>query len=134
MDPKVPDIDPDVAALSPFTIPTTIGVRLVGDEDGQAKIETKIRQRAAEEDGGKLSKPTAYYTPAPFPTFFYEYKCESCRFYNQRDDDSGTCEVVGKPDDPLGGEDVHAKAWCALWMPVEGRGFFDWAKERVDPE
>lgn len=134
MPPGVPDFDADVAAISPFTIGASIGVEFVAGEDGQARLERKIRQRASAEPNGKLSKTSAYYIPTSTPPFVWEYECDTCRFYNATSENGGTCDVVGRDEDPMGGEAVHPDAWCALWLPKEDDAPFEWVRNRLNPD
>lgn len=127
-----------IAALfwSPAAPPATIGAYAADGEEGLSKVERLIRERAQRLGTGKFSKYDTYYLPqTPIPFGVWEYKCETCRFYNARDaraDGAGTCDVVGQEGDWFGGERVHPDAWCALWMPEEGRKWFDFIRERLE--
>lgn len=122
--------------LGPGTVPATVvGYAAAGDM-GTAAVEAEIREWAADLDAGKISKLDSFYAPqTPVPPVVWEYVCSTCRFYEPADGDATAapqCAVVGQEGDPFGGEEIHPDGWCALWMPLEGRGFFEWFTDRVE--
>lgn len=124
--------------FSPGVIPATVLGYTAGGEGTLSSIEDVLRERANRTDKGKISKFDAFYAPqTPLPFGVWEYKCETCRFYQQpRGGRNGSpaCEVVGHEEDWFGGESVHPEGWCALWMPEAGRGFFEYATDRLEGE
>jgi hypothetical protein len=108
---------------------------LYGDE-GVNGIESILRERAQGLERGKVSKYDAYYAPqSPVPFGLWEYRCETCRFYDPDgggDGNGAECEIVGHGEDWFGGENVHPSAWCALWLPEEGRGWFEYVTDRLE--
>lgn len=128
-----PSPDIDVFLLAPGTLGATVIAELAAGEEGQAKIEYEIRARADDEASGKFSKADAWYVPFGFPPVFWEYRCETCRFYQPEGEESGECEIVGRDYDAFGGEKIHPRAWCALWMPEEDDDWFEWLLNRLDP-
>jgi len=126
----------DVLATAPATIPASVISYTVEGEKGLSRLESIIRTRANRLDSGKVSKYDSYYLPqSPFPPGAWEYKCESCRFYKERratNSEGAVCEVVGQQGDPFGQERVHPEAWCAHWLPEEGRSWLAWATDRLE--
>lgn len=124
--PKVPK-NP---VTSVATVPASVTGYAIDGEEGIESIENGIRARAGD---GKFSKFEAAYSPqTPLPPGAWEYKCATCRFYDKNGSGESRCEVVGNPDDPFGGEKVHPEAWCGLWLPVDGQGWFDWIRNRIE--
>lgn len=126
--PRVPDLK--ALVQSPLTIPRATVAAFSEGEPGLSRIEQTIRD-LADERGGKFSKLNSYYVPFEIPPVFWEYRCETCRFYSAVTDEVGECEVVGIEGDPLGGETISSQAYCAWWMPREGDEPFDWLRRRA---
>lgn len=122
--------------LGPATIPGTVGAYAVAGEKGLDAIEDEVRDWATGLDAGKVSKYDAYYFPqTPLPFGVWEYACETCRFYVEPEDSpsgEARCEVVGQEGDLFGGQDIHPRGWCALWMPEEGKRWFEFVEERLE--
>lgn len=129
--PRVPDVESLV--LAPLTIAVeTVAAFAVG-EAGESQVEAYIRGLAAERPTGKFSKLDSYYVPFEIPPVFWEYRCETCRFYQEANADAGTCDVVGRAGDPFGGEAISPQAYCAWWMPEADDEPFDWIRNRLAP-
>lgn len=104
-------------------------------EDGLATVAEDIHHRAHDRPGGKFGKSEATYLPqSPFPPNAWVNACGRCRFWQEgAPGEAGTCHVVGRRHDRFGGENVHPRGWCKLWLPPEGEPAFAWLFERVDP-
>lgn len=130
------EISPKSLALSPATIPASVAGYAVAGDKGTGEVEAEVRSWARELDAGKISKYDAYYLPeTPLPYGVWEYRCSTCRFYHDAAEGSGEaghCEVVGQEGDIGGGESIHPSAWCALWLPEEGRGWFEFVTDRLE--
>ena len=104
--------------------------QLVTGRPSMATLSSEIRGQVAQL-GRKFTKVEAIYAPlAPVPPLGWRYECGRCRFYQP---ETKTCEVVGLPGDPWGGQAIHPLSWCAWWLPVEGQPLLAWAAELVDP-
>lgn len=132
------DISPESLLFGPGVPPSTVAAYAVGGDLGTAQVEDEVRNWANSLQPGKISKYDAYYFPeTPIPYGTWEYRCETCRFYTppeESTDGAPKCDVVGQKGDFLGGEDIHPSSWCALWMPVAGEGWFEWATDRLEGE
>lgn len=130
-------VSPESLLFGPLTVPASvIGYLLAGDK-GTEKVAQEVRSWAARLDTEKISKQDAYYFPqTPIPFGVWEYKCETCRFYQPDGDGDGSpkCSLVGQEGDPIGGDGVHPDAWCALWLPEDGRKWFEYVTERLEGE
>jgi len=69
------------------------------------------------QEHGKFQKSQVMYVPFSPPPFFWDYKCRKCLFWVDPD----VCKVVEGTISP--------KAWCALWLPPEGKAAFSWPNE-----
>lgn len=116
--------------------PRVVAAYLRQGEDGLAELADRLREQAHERPGGKFSKRRALYLPqSPFPPLFWRNQCERCRFwYEGAPGEPGGCTIVGLQDDPFGGEAIHPRGWCALWMPPAGEPAFAWLRERLHPD
>lgn len=134
---------PDAESLAAFAytpgIPPIVaaGYATKGEE-GMSEVESKLRDRASNADSGKIRKYGANYFPqTPIPFGAWEYKCETCRFYQHDHSDGPShpqCEVVGHPGDALGGENIHPDGWCAFWLPKPGVGWLEYVTDRLEGE
>lgn len=129
-------IDPSVFFRSPTVIAEVVG-RYVNDGDQSVEdVAERVRDSAAEKPTGTFNKGSVHYAPqSPLPYGVWEYKCRTCRFYTppeESPDGNPRCEVVGRRDNPLGGENVHPEAWCALWLPEDGREWFEYVTDRME--
>ena len=66
------------------------------------RLESQLVRRI--EQSGKMRKREAGYVAAFPPPFFWEYRCETCRFW-----ESGFCSLVAGR--------VSKTGWCTLWLP-----------------
>jgi hypothetical protein len=124
--PKVPTTEFRAAA----TAPASVAGYLLDGEEGIDGLERGIRTQMP---AGKYPKRKSGYVPqSPFIPAAWEYKCATCRFYQNPDGGESKCEVVGQEGDAFGGEKVHPEAWCGFWLPIEGQGFFEWARDRLE--
>lgn len=69
------------------------------------------------QEHGKFQKAQVLYLSFSPPPFFWDYKCKKCRFWVEPD----SCTVVEG--------DISPKAWCALWLPLDGKPAFSWPNE-----
>ncbi|WP_433630636.1 high-potential iron-sulfur protein [Halomicrococcus sp. NG-SE-24] len=104
-------------------------------EDGLAEIAEEIHHRAHDRHGEKFGKEEAGYLPqSPFPPTMWVNTCGRCRFWEEgAPGKAGKCHVVGRKEDRFGGEHIHPRGWCKLWLPPEGEPAFAWAFEQFDP-
>lgn len=116
--------------------PKLIRAYLQQGEEGLAEIEEQIESEAHERPNGKFSKKRALYLPqAPFLPTIWRTSCGRCRFWEEGEPgESGHCHIVGREDDPFGGEAIHYRGWCGFWMPPEGEPAFAWINERLRPD
>lgn len=130
------DIDPENFARGLGVPHEAVARYALQGNPGIKKIDRTLRQRAREKDGGKFNKATAHYVPqTPLPVGVWEYKCHTCRYYVEPEESpSGRpqCEIVGQEHNLFGGENIHPDAWCALWLPEDGREWFEWATDRLE--
>ncbi|MFQ5874779.1 MAG: hypothetical protein ACE5JL_13430, partial [Dehalococcoidia bacterium] len=99
---------PLVALLTPFRVLSNLltGKPTMDELRGEVRARTRIM-------GRKFNKVEAAYTAVPpLPPIGWRYECGRCTFYQP---ETKTCEVVGLPGDPLGGEAIHPLSWCAWW-------------------
>lgn len=75
----------------------------------------EIEQTVAKE--GKFSKSAVAYIPLAPPPLFWDYKCKKCRFWVE----PNSCTVVEG--------DISPRAWCAIWLPPDGKPPFSWIRE-----
>jgi hypothetical protein len=130
------DIDYSTLVKSPIILPEVIARYQANGESGILAIEQRIRSNARKKEGGRFAKGSVHYTPqSPFPPVVWEYKCHTCRFYTPPDESptgNPQCEVVGRGDNLLGGADIHPDAWCALWLPEDGKEWFEYVTDRLE--
>jgi hypothetical protein len=130
------EIDAGSFLFSPGVAPASVFGYALGGEETLTDIEEIVRSRANVTDRGKVSKYDVFYSPqTPIPFGVWEYKCETCRFYQSDEEtfgDGPKCEVVGHEEDWMGGENVHPQGWCATWLPEQGRGWFEYATDRLE--
>lgn len=133
MDDRIGDLVPEEAAASIETSVTAFALVSGYLLDGQRTyrdLDAYVRSQAGRGDGRKFSKTQVAYLPrTPLPPGFWDYRCQNCRFYQPGDEDSdgaGRCGVVGKEDDPFGGERIHPNGWCSAWLPLDNVEAFDY--------
>ena len=126
--PKVPKNPVTSASV----VPASVAGYAIDGKEGLDSLENGIRSRARDE---KYTKFEAAYVPqTPYPPALWEYKCATCRFYQPNEGGKSKCEVVGKEGNKFGGEAIHPEAWCGLWLPEDGQGWFDWVTDRLEGE
>jgi len=126
--PKVPK-NP---VTSVATVPASIAGYAIDGDEGIEDLARGVKTRAMEEPYSKFD--AAYVPQTPYPPGLWDYKCATCRFYQPNGDGQSKCSVVGEEDDPFGGAAVHPEAWCGLWLPMDGQGWFDWVTDRLEGE
>lgn len=104
-------------------------------EDGLADLGEEIHDRAHDRPGEKFGKKEARYLPqTPFPPNLWVNSCGRCRFWEEgASGEAGRCHVVGRKGDRFGGEHIHPRGWCKLWLPPENEPAFAWLFEQLDP-
>jgi glucose/arabinose dehydrogenase len=104
-------------------------------EDGLKALEEELRSKAAARPEGKFGKREAAYVPfVPLPSADFRHECGRCRFWvDHGPGKAGECMIVGREGDPWGGDAIHEKAGCALFMPPAGESAFAWLREQVTP-
>lgn len=104
-------------------------------DDGLSRIAEQLHQEAHDQPEGKFSKRPALYLPqSPFPPFLWRTECERCRFWHEGGPgEAGRCHIVGREDDPFGGERIHPRGICGFYLPPEGEPAFGWINERLNP-
>lgn len=103
---------------------------------GLDDVADRLEAAAQEQPDGKFSKARALYLPqAPLPPTLWRTSCGRCRFWHEGGPgEAGRCHIVGREGDPFGGERIHYRGWCALWMPPAGEPAFAWMAERLRPD
>lgn len=103
--------------------------------EGLSRIADELDQLANDQPEEKFSKRQALYLPqTPLPVFLWRNECERCRFWEEGSpDEAGRCHIVGREDDPFGGEHIHPRGICGLFLPPDGEPMFGWLKERLNP-
>jgi hypothetical protein len=122
--------------VSPLThAPTVLAAYLRDGEEGLAEVADRLEEAAHDRPNRKFSKRRALYLPqAPVPPTVWRTSCGRCRFWEAgAPGEPGECHVVGREDDPFGGEAIHYRGWCAFWMPPKGEPAFAWIRERLRP-
>lgn len=116
--------------------PSLVWAYVRDGETGLSELADEVEAQAHERPAGKFGKREARYLPqAPFPPTLWRTSCGRCRFWEEGEPgEPGTCHVVGREGDPYGGEAIHHRGWCALWMPPPGEPAFAWVRERLRPE
>lgn len=116
--------------------PRVLSAYLSRGEAGLTDLEEKLHESAHRQPGHKFGKGEASYLPqSPFPPMLWRNQCERCRFYREGEPgESATCHIVGREGDPYGGESIHPRGWCGLYMPVGGEPAFAWLHERLHPD
>lgn len=109
---------------------------LRGGEDDLADLAEELHEAAHGRPGHKFSKRRAAYLPqTPFPPVMWRNSCGRCRFWQEGGPgEPGTCHIVGREDDPFGGERIHPRGWCGFWMPPADEPAFAWFRERLHPD
>lgn len=104
-------------------------------EDGLADLGEEIHARAHDQPSEKFGKKEALYLPqTPFPPNLWVNSCGRCRFWEEgAPGEAGRCHVVGRRGDRFGGERIHPRGWCKLWLPPEGEPAFAWLFDQLDP-
>lgn len=123
------------SVLWPTVHPNVLLTYLRDGEHGLAELEASLERKARSQPGGKFGKGEAAYVPkSPLPPLLWRYSCGRCRFWEDGEPGTpGHCHIVGREGDRWGGEDIHQKGWCALWMPPKGEPAFDWVREQLNP-
>lgn len=105
-------------------------------EAGLAAVADRLESAARDQPDGKFGKARALYLPqAPVPPTLWRTSCGRCRFWEAgAPGDPGRCHIVGRADDRFGGEAIHYRGVCALWMPPEGEPPFAWVTQRLRPD
>lgn len=105
-------------------------------EAGLADIEDRLESDARDHPSNKFSKKQAAYVPqAPLLPTLWRTSCGRCRFWEEGDPgEPGHCHIVGREDDPYGGEAIHYRGVCGFWLPPEGEPSFAWVKQRLRPD
>ena len=108
---------------------------LKNGEEGLSKVAEDIHDHAHDQPGEKFGKKEAMYLPqSPFPPNMWVNTCGRCRFWEEgAPGEGGKCHVVGRKGDRFGGEHIHPRGWCKLWLPPEGEPAFAWLSEQLDP-
>lgn len=103
---------------------------------GVDEAAERLHHAAHDEPGKKFDKDSALYLPqSPFPPLLWRNQCERCRFWREGGPgEPGTCHIVGREDDPYGGEAIHPRGWCAFFTPPTGEPPFSWVRERLEPD
>jgi len=124
--------------FSPGVIPASVLGYAVGGDETLNDIEDILVERAERTDYGKISKYDSFYFPqTPVPFGVWEYKCSTCRFYQEASEvegDGAKCSIIGHETDWFGGENVHPSGWCAQWLPYEGVKFGEYITNRIEGE
>lgn len=104
-------------------------------ERGLSEIADELHERAHDRPHGKFGKGEAAYLPqTPFPPNAWVNSCGRCRFWQEGDrGEAGSCHIVGRPGDSFGGERIHPRGWCKLWLPPANEPAFAWLFEQLDP-
>lgn len=105
-------------------------------EEGLSRVADQLEAEAHERPNRKFGKKQALYLPqAPVPPTLWRTSCGRCRFWEEGEPGKpGRCHIVGREDDPFGGEAIHYRGWCAFWMPPEGEPALAWVEERLRPD
>lgn len=116
--------------------PRVLSAYLLRGEAGLTDLEEQLHEQAHRQPGHKFSKrETAYLPQSPFPPLLWRNQCERCRFYHDGGPgEPATCHIVGREGDSYGGEAIHPRGWCGLYLPPEGEPAFTWLHERLDPD
>lgn len=116
--------------------PRLLAAYLMRGEAGLTDLEERIHEQAHDEPGEKFGKRDVAYLPqSPLPPTLWPMRCGRCRFWEEgAPGQPGTCHVVGREDDPYGGEAIHPRGWCGLYMPPSKEPAFAWLHERLDPD
>jgi hypothetical protein len=133
-----PEVNVPSFLFSPGVIPASVLGYALGGDETLNDIEDILVERAERTDYGKISKYDSFYFPqTPVPFGVWEYKCSTCRFYQEGDERTGEgakCSIIGLESDWFGGENVHPSGWCAQWLPYEGVKFGEYISNRVEGE
>lgn len=116
--------------------PSVVLTYLRRGDDGLGELADRLEEAAHAQPGGKFGKKRAAYSPqTPLPPTLWRMSCGRCRFWEEGEPgEPGRCHIVGREGDPFGGEAIHYRGWCALWMPPEGEPAFAWVRERLRPD
>ncbi|MFC4549122.1 MULTISPECIES: high-potential iron-sulfur protein [Halorussus] len=108
---------------------------LKNGEEGLSNVAEDIHGRTHDRPGEKFGKKEALYLPqSPVPPNLWRESCGRCRFWREGSPgEGGRCHVVGKKGDRFGGEHIHPRGWCKLWVPPEGEPAFAWLFEQLNP-
>lgn len=105
-------------------------------ESGLTDVEEQLHEQAHDQPGDKFSKREVAYLPqSPFPPLLWQNRCGRCRFWEEGSPgEPGGCHIVGREGDPYGGEAIHYRGWCGLFMPPSNEPAFTWFRERLQPD
>lgn len=115
--------------------PALLSTYLRRGEAGFDAMAERLHDRAHERPGERFGKGEAAYLPqTPVPPLGWPVRCERCRFYREGAPGApARCHLVGREGDRWGGEAIHPRGVCALWMPPADEPAFAWLRDRLDP-
>lgn len=116
-------------------LPQTVRKYVMHGETGVTDIATELEEEARQQPEGKFSKRDTYYIPqSVLPPFFWSKRCGRCRFWHEGGPaEPGRCHIVGRTDDPYGGDAIHPNGVCALYTPPRDEPAFGWLWDRLHP-
>lgn len=116
--------------------PNVLLTYLLDGEEGLAEMADRLHRKAHDQPERKFSKRDALYLPqTPFPPLLWRNTCGRCRFWREGGPgQAGQCHIVGRKDDRFGGQRIHPRGWCGLWMPPQGEPAFAWLREQLNPD
>jgi hypothetical protein len=123
-----------LAQAAAAATPLRLGLSVAFPQTTQQLVEALRGQ--VRRQGRKFSKAESLYMPAPIiPPAAWRYECQTCRFWQPVGQQWAfpTCEIVGLPGDPFGGEAVHPLHWCGYWVNPQGDPPLRWLAEWLDP-
>jgi len=128
------NFNPDITISGPPFVLATVGAYSISGTKCIDRLEQRVRERSAHAKSGRFNKTDTLYSPIAPPNGAWDYRCRSCRFYQEEatENGGGRCAIVGHEEDPFGGTSISPEAWCALWLPEDGRQFLDYVKRRAE--
>lgn len=117
-------------------IPTLLWNYFRRGSQGVDVVAEQVENAAHDQPEGKFDKHTAIYLPqSPLPPVVWRNQCQRCQFWEEGEPGkAGSCHIVGREDDPYGGEAIHPRGWCALFTPPSEEPAFAWLSERLHPD